>query len=87
MCWRWAEAGGEREPFVLLVGQITAADQGTREDDLEPRGLAQRLVLLETVGVDPAVEREVVAGGLEVLPDRDDVAGVAAGLIAGIARA
>ncbi len=33
-------------------------------------------VLVELVGMDPAVDGEVIAGWLEVLADGDDVAGV-----------
>jgi len=39
--------------------------------------LADLDVLVELIGMDPAVDGEVVAGWLEVLPDGDDVAGVA----------
>src|SRR3954447_3115763 len=62
----------------LLVRPVGAADERAREDGAE----AERLALLpepaELVRVHPAVDRRVLRGRLEVLPDRDDVDAVLA---------
>jgi len=65
------------KPLDLLIREITRSDEGARDDELDARLFTDLDVLLELVGMDPSFYREVVAGGLEVLSDGDDVAGVA----------
>lgn len=71
----------------MLVREVAGADEGAGEDCFDARGFAGGFVFGELVGVDPAVDGQVVAGGLEVLAEGDDVAGVAAGGIFGVAFA
>jgi hypothetical protein len=60
----------------LVVGVVAGADEGAGLDDLEAAGEAFGGDIANCSGVDPAVDGEVVAGGLEVLADGEDVARV-----------
>jgi hypothetical protein len=63
------------EDVGLVVGVVTGADERAGLDDLEPAAEPLALEHVEGVGVDPAVDGQVVACGLEVLADGEDVAG------------
>lgn len=64
-----------RQDVGLVVGVVAAADEGAGLHDFEAAGEGFALEHVECVGVDPAVDGEVVPGGLEVLADGEDVAG------------
>src|SRR5688572_10087775 len=59
--------------MTLLVRAVRRADERPGEDGAEAERLALLAEPAELVGVYPAVDDRVLRGGLEVLPDRDDV--------------
>ncbi len=75
----------ESEHVRLFVGEVARADERSGDDELDAFGFSDAFVFFELVGMDPAVDREVVAGRLEVLTDRDDVARVASRLVVFVA--
>ena len=89
--------GGRRDPCLdgalqLFPGVVAGSDQRPRLDVGDPHLLADPLVLGELIGLDPAVDGQVVRGRLQVLAHREDVdAGVAevghrGGDLVGVAR-
>ena len=62
------------QPLGLLLGVIAGSDQRTALTDFEACRKGRLAKPREFVGVHPAVDRKVVSGGLQVLPDREDVA-------------
>ncbi len=78
--WRWAGAGRAAfgadlgEHIGLVVGVVAAADERAALDDLEAAAEAFGLEVGELLGGDPAVDRQVVSCGLQVLADGQDVA-------------
>src|SRR5262245_39654862 len=67
------------ERVGLVIGVVARAHERAGLNDLEAARQALLLERRELLGRDPAVDGEVVARGLEVLPDREDVAGILAG--------
>jgi hypothetical protein len=58
-----------------VVGVVAGADEGAGFDDFEAAAEALIAEGVELLGGDPAVDGQVVAGGLEVLADGEDVCG------------
>src|SRR5436305_13892088 len=70
-CVRGSSCGGVG--VYLLFRVIAAADEGAAFDVAEAALFAAPLPFGELVGVDPAVDGEVLGGGLEVLAEGEDV--------------
>jgi len=54
---------------------VAGADEGAGLDVFEAEGFAEAFVSGELVGADPSGDGQVVAGGLKVLADGEDIAG------------
>src|SRR5690606_29976392 len=72
---RYRNRGGQSE-IVLLeypVGTVAGAYQRPGSDFHEALGQTQFTVTIELLGADPALDGQVIAGGLQVLAEGDDI--------------
>ncbi len=73
----WSGFGGRiLKAEDLFLGMVAGADQGAGLDVAEAHRFADAFVVGELLGRDPAVDGQVPAGGLKVLADGEDVAGL-----------